>query len=675
MKNKILVLLFVLALALCIFASCGGNEANGAQAGNQGCNHQYQTTSEVPATCAAEGSRISTCSLCQATKTDVLPKSTTHGRYIVTEEIDATCQAPKKVIKECEVCKVSVTVEEGQKAAHTPEIVVLVEATCDQAGKQDYICTVCNEQQFLRNFEKDIPALGHTYERTEDMFDEAAGVTFVPSSCDVEGYFARVCGDCGYSGDPITREEYAQIPGYDVVKYDEMEAFEHKFTVKIRSGAATCTEGSYEEFACSRENCDATEKQTTGYPKGHKYVTNETAVEDVNYVIDPKPTCMYEGRKTYICTVCSERATDDKYIEVVEKLSHDTTNRDDEYLVRDVAATCDLAAYKVYRCCVDSSCEVTETVYDGEPLPHNWVVNGVQTCKTEGKTPYICDRDGCGKKKLDTPVDEKIKHTYGSVVKEATCINNAVYKCSVCESEYGPYSDDSFYDAGFAHGNHVLEFDRTIAPTCSEIGYNIYSCVADDECTLESKNPSANDIETPLASDIVARLPHTFDADGNGISNDVNPDGKIICTKCFTQYRDITTEITNGNGSLCLGCGKTPCDCGLSVEWNGYVSPTIPTEHILMAGVETTISSVEWTQVSDKGTKDLAIGEGLIILDGSEGTTYTVKVYDKKDGTLLKEYNLTGDVVLIDLYDYLEVGQVSITASDVAIVYLYTIVK
>ncbi|MBO5262024.1 MAG: hypothetical protein J6B45_03160 [Clostridia bacterium] len=667
MKKKLLILFLALALALCAFAACGEKQdPQGSGTQNSGTTDNSGTGNNSGGTTPSQPTTPGGDQGCQ-------------HNYKVVDEIEATCLAPRKTIKECTICGDRQEIEEGNTASHISSQIVKTEATCTTDGERACVCATCGTTMFDPNMEQVIPKLGHTYERTENMFDEAAGVTFIPGNCDEEGRFERVCGDCGYNEDPITRDEYAQIPGYDTEKYDAMEVWGHDYSVKIGEGAATCTEGSYIEYACSRDGCTSTKRETKGYPKGHKYITSEEAVEGVNYVIDPKPTCLYEGKKIYVCINegCGERATEDKYIEVVPVLNHDTSNRDAAYLERDVAATCALPAYKVYRCCVDALCEVTETVYEGEPLPHLWEVSGPQTCKTEGKTPYKCTRQGCEETKLDTPIDLNIKHTYESVVKEATCINNAVYKCAVCEEEYAPYENDDFYKNGFAHGVHVFEYSETVAPTCSSIGYKIYACTADENCVVTRKDPNNTDLnnpDLPLKEDIVARTAHNFDLDGNG-TIDVSPDGKITCAVCFTQYRDITTEITNGNGTLCLGCGNNPCDCGLSVEWNGYVSPIVPSEHVLAANKETVISSIEWTEVENKGTVDLAIGEGMIIVDGEENTTYTIKVYDKADGTLLHTFEVSGDVVLVDLYDYLEVGQVAITASTTAIVYLYSIVK
>jgi len=250
-------------------------------------------------------------------------------------------------------------------------------------------------------------------------------------------------------------------------------------------------------------------------------------------------------------------------------------------------------------------------------------------------------------------------------VSEATCISNAVYKCSVCDSEFGPYENDPAYEDGFAHGNHVYQYSATVAPTCSSIGYNIYVCVADDACTDTRRNDDLSlPADQPKEGTAVERIAHTFGA--------VSPDGRIECSVCFAEYRDVTTEESNGGGTLCLGCGKTPCDCGLSVEWTGYVSPVIPDNHNLVANTEKVISSVKWTEVEET-EKALAIGGGVIILDGEENTTYTVKIYDKADGTLLDTVTVTGDSI-IDLYKYAEVGQISITASTLAIVFLYAAV-
>ena len=699
MKKKLFILMLVLVMALCAFVACGDEEEtpsdnSGTQSSNGGsttssskapvieggdkdCEHTFKTESTKPANCSTEGSEVSKCTKCGATETKTLPVNSDHS-YKVTSKTDATCQEVEKITKVCERCGDTQEVLGTQKASHKHVETVTLEATCSTEGSRGYICEVCGNIGYKVGLETVIPALGHTYERADNAFSAEAGVTFVPANCDTDGYFSRVCVDCGYDKSPITREDYAKLEGtadFDAVKYDEMEKWGHKFTVYVGEVEATCTENGYEETKCER--CDATERETTSYAEGHKYNKTADAVEGTHYVVTQSPTCITEGKKAYKCTVCSQVATASEHIDTIPTVPHDTTNRDAAYLDKDVPATCEADAYKVYKCCVDAFCTETVKVEEaGTALGHIDVVNGEQTCKTEGKTPYKCGREGCGETWLAAPVNENIRHKASATkVSEATCITDAVYECSICGANYGPYKDDSAYADGIAHGIHVFQYSETIAPTCSSIGYKKYACVGDGACTATRKDDTNTDMtqpDLPKESDIVERTAHTFDTDGDGKFN-IDPDGKITCGVCLAQYRDVTTEVTSGGGTLCLGCGKTPCDCGLSVEWNGYVSPIIPDEHMLAAGVETVISSVEWTAVADKGEKALAIGGGVIVLDGDTSTTYTVKIYDKANGTLLDTVEVTGNSI-IDLYKYEEVGQVAITASTMALVYFYAAV-
>ncbi len=700
MKKKLLILMLVLAMVLCVFIACGDEEEtpdgtqSGTQSNNNGgsnnstqsskppvveggdkdCEHAWKLDSKTEATCSQEGKEISKCTKCSATETKTLPKNSNH-KYKVTEELAATCQEFSKTTKVCERCGDEQEVIGTEKASHKGVEKTTLEPTCDADGQRDYLCDVCGEIMYKVGMNKVIPKLGHTYEREGNMFSAEAGVTFVPGNCDTEGYFNRECVDCGFNEDPITRAEYGEMsgdPAFDATKYDDMDVWGHDYSVFVREVLATCTVNGYDEYKCSR--CDGTEQRTTSYAEGHLYFKEASAVEGTHFEVTVQPTCCTEGKKAYKCTICGEVATDNDNVDSIPVVSHDTSNRDAQYLDKDVAATCTTDAYKVYRCCVDAFCTETETVTEANTaLGHIDVVNGEQTCKTEGKTPYKCGREGCVETWLAGPVNENIRHVaLANKVKEATCINNAVYKCSVCDSEFGPYAGDPAYADGIADGKHVYQYSATVAPTCSSIGYNTYVCVRDGACTDSRMNDDATlPADQPKAADVVERTSHTFDENGDG-KIDVSPDGKIRCAVCFSQYRDVTTEITNGSGTLCLGCGKTPCDCGLSVEWNGYVSPVIPSNHNLVANTEKVISSVKWTEV-EEADKALAIGGGVIILDGAEDTKYTVKIYDKENGTLLDTVEVTGNSI-IDLYKYAEVGQVAITASTIAIVFLYATV-
>lgn len=660
MKKKLLILMFIVSVVACIFASCGE------------CKHEaYEVKSTVAATCAAEGKTISACTACGLEKVETLPKTGNHT--LKHEEVKPTCMSAGKNISTCTVCGfTSETVGDPQlptcDSSKSKEIVV-AEATCETDGKRKNICSVCNKDVYMVNYDSVIPKLGHTYERSGILTDEEKGVSYVAGNCDTEGYVSRVCKDCGYDGDPITRAQYAEMEGYDVVKYDEMAIKGHNWGEKVETVAPTCVVNGYDLYVC--QTCNAEDKRAEVTAEGHKYNMADDAVEGTDYEVVVKPTCIKEGSKAYICTVCKEVATDEAYIKPVATISHSVTNTNDELLVTSVDATCTDDAYKIYKCGVDPLCEHTETfTAEGTALGHNLVVSKEPCCLTNGKTYYVCDRESngvaCDYDEYNAPVQD-IKHKQGERKAEPTCVRNAVCVCAECGVEYDAYTvEQGGVAADQAHGNHNYSaVAYVIEPTCSSEGYTVYSCTAGECGLFDGDNLDENGeyvYEAPR--DVTPRLIHEF--------NPVTEDGRIVCVVCSMQYRDISTEVTTGGDSLCLGCGLEVCNCGLKVEWNGYVSPKAPES--IVANEAFVKNKLEWTEV-EMEDDTLVMGEGIIALVGEAATTYTIKIYDAANGTLLETIEKSGEYVVVDLYNYATVGQIEIVASTDATVSFYSIIK
>lgn len=674
MKKKLLIALFLVALMVCIFASCGE------------CKHEsYEVKSTTPATCVAEGKIVSACTECGEEKVESIPKITTHK--LKYEEVKPTCSKAGTITETCTVSGCTYTNKKaGQPAtgAHKAEIVVTTAATCETDGVRAYICSECEEPQWTPGFESKIPALGHTYERGGLMTDEQMGITYVSGSCAAEGYFARVCQDCGYDKDPITREEYAthegtsKYPTYDEEKYYNMEQWQHEFNVFQMTVEPTCTVNGYDLYKCAY--CEETTQENIVFSLGHNYNKDENAVEGTDFVIDPKPTCINPGVKAYICTVCHEPATEEKDRESVPVVDHAFDDTMADKLLYHTLADCLEPETKVFKCYMDPLCNEQKTYTYGEALGHE-EVRGTASCATNGLTPYTCNRPDCDfyEEREDEYSDLTAKHILGEKLTSATCITDATYKCSQCQKPYGPYAGDPTYADGFAHGNHIFDADNPqfVDSTCDAIGYNVYSCIADENCKVTRKDYENTDMskpDVPRAEDIVARKPHAF--------SDVTEDGKIYCANCTLQYRDVSTEITTGGGNLCLGCPEgTPCTCGLKVEWNGYVSPDAPEKITKFDSnnAETLFvkKDVDWEALGEMD-KALVMGEGVIVLYGTAETTYTIKLYSEVDGATAVgtiDVPAGAEVVVIDLYEYATVAQITIAASTDAEVSFFSIIK
>ncbi len=570
--------------------------------------------------------------------------------------------------KKCSECgEILVEQEEIPANGHKEETVDGKAPTCTEAGLTDgKKCSECGE---ILVEQEEISEAGHTYERGDNLFDEEAGVTYIEAQCGVDGYFERVCKDCGYDEEPFTREMYKQLESvpnsqYDNDFYQNMGGLKHDFSEYVGEIPATCTETSYKVYKCS--HCDEEESVMSGLPNGHSYFMGEQAKEDIHYVIATAPTCMTEGLKVFKCTACGEPSEDAAYTEVIPCLPHDTSNRDEAYLIMSVPANCTDAAYSIYRCC-NGECDTIGTVYEGEALGHDWRKTGDPSCLTAGKTPYECG--SCKEKILEqdefsVPLDE-IKHVLGEMVAEATCITNAVYVCGLCQEEYAPYEGDEVYDDGFAHGIHNLVYSETVEPTCYSEGYKIYACNADESCTVSGKNTDQNNLDEPLSQDVTPRLSHSFTVE-NGRTTVTN-DGRLECANCALQYRDVYTEISVFTETLCQGCGMTPCSCEITFETTSY---TVADAIQLLPGMQLDISTVEW---SDGTVNPLALGGGVIAIVGYEGVNYSVSIYNG-DGDQLCNFFESGEHMYIDLYKYEDVSKIVITASSYATVRLCALI-
>lgn len=647
MKKKILIALFVIAAIVCMFASCGE------------CEHaEYEVKSTVKATCTAEGKTIEACKECGEEKTTAIPKIDHKYKW---ETIPMTCQTDGKSVGTCQVCKLVTEkdiVPASENGHNIEKDVEIVPATCTTAGKRGEICSICGADKTGLFYNTVIPALGHTYDRTGLLTDEEKGISFVHGDCENEGYISRICQEegCGAT-DHITKDEYALLegtPDFDSELFGQMDKIGHSWESEqwtpdldeaIDVVPATCTTAGYKTFEC-KNKCGKTYNHPTDDPLGHEYVKDNTAVEGTHYQITLQPTCISTGTKAYICITCQE--LDSVNVEELPIVPHNIVDDGTCTMLDSKDATCTDKAYKVYKCNVDALCNETKTFYYDGPLGHVWEQNGKPTCATEGLTPWKCARCEFEETRDDEFADHDIRHTFGSVDTVATCCDRAIFKCSICEKTYTSYEDDP---TGDPTNTHVYDaFVETIAPTCSAEGYTTYGC-------------SAGNCGTTKNDEYTDRVDHEF--------NPVTEDGRIVCIKCATQYRDVSTEITSGSGSLCLGCEKEVCECDLKVEWNGYVSPKEPEK--ITANTLFTKTEVVWTEVEEK-TSPLALGKGEIILNGAVETTYEVKVYNT-DGELLATFSETGEVVLIDLYKYEDVAKVEITASTDAEAYFYAIVE
>ena len=118
--------------------------------------HQYddgKITTE--ATCAADGEKTFTCSVCGYVKTETIPKVEHNYETKITKE--ATCAKEGEKTHTCSACG-DIKTEVIEKVSHNYVAKVTKKATCTAEGTQTYTCSVCKDK-----YTESISALGHTW--------------------------------------------------------------------------------------------------------------------------------------------------------------------------------------------------------------------------------------------------------------------------------------------------------------------------------------------------------------------------------------------------------------------------------------------------------------------------------------------------------------------------------
>lgn len=681
MKKKILIALFALLVVIAAFASCGGG------GGETECTHEYELTSTTKeATCTEAGEATYTCKLCSETKTEALdPLDHDFGEPVVVEPTcvlggysEYTCKrdgcghSEKKHVTNPDPTK------HQYALAGTP-------ATCETGGWEAYKCTVADCGQEKAGTYKKLDPLGHTFERADKV-----GETIIEPTCDEYGKIIRICADCQTNASVEYSEDVLDTP-------DEMKPLGHSFSTydpDVDIVAPTCTEAGYIIYHCINNGCNETENSTIDIDGneqpaalGHDYYTAEDGVEGTHYLVKLAPTCLALGEKAYLCqrVGCGYEASKDVEADAdhyvsIPMIPHFTN--DNYTTVKEYDADCLNDSYKVVKCACGEGCVEEKNVPTGTPkLDHNWVVNGEQTCKTEGKTPYKCDRVcngvACGETKLDDPTDADIRHHKAdgaTPTVAATCISRAKYTCKDCGELYESYADDPTYPASDApHGNHNYTISIHVeAPTCSAEGYTTYRCSADSECT--ATQPGA----------YTARKDHNF--------AEVTVEGDLVCITCAKCYKDVSAEISTGDGTFkpCEGCAngtddnpETLCTCNtgdLGFEWEGVVSPADPEK--ITANVDFIKDKVVWTKTVSK-EMPLEIGKGIIVVSSEYEADVTITIYKNGEAINVSAtdtqsalvVNKVGTVVYFDLYNYESVDKVVINSTADAAVSFYQIVE
>ena len=208
-------------------------------------------------TCTSEGTAIKTCTKCNATVTETIPK--TSHKYADTV-VAPTCTADGYTLHKCSVCGTSYKDNTTKATGHSyGNSVVTKQPTCTSEGTAIKTCTKCNA-----TVTETIPKTSHKY-----------ADTVVAPTCTADGYTLHKCSVCGTS-----------------YKDNTTKATGHSYGNAVVTKQPTCTAEGTKTKTCTKCNATVTEKLPA---KGH------TAVTDKGY----PATCTTAGKTDGShCSVC-----------------------------------------------------------------------------------------------------------------------------------------------------------------------------------------------------------------------------------------------------------------------------------------------------------------------------------------------------------------------------------
>ena len=252
-------------------------------------------------TCTSEGTKTKTCTKCNATVTETIPK--TSHKYANTV-VAPTCTTDGYTLHKCSACGTSYKDNTTKATGHSyGNSVVTKQPTCTSEGTAIKTCTKCNA-----TVTETIPKTSHKYANT-----------VVAPTCTTDGYTLHKCSACGtsykdnttkatghsYGNSVVTKQPTCTSEGTAIKTCTKCNATvtetipkaSHKYADTVV--APTCTTNGYTLHKCSV--CGTSYKDSTTNATGHSYG---------NSVVTKQPTCTSEGTAIKTCTKCNATVTE-----------------------------------------------------------------------------------------------------------------------------------------------------------------------------------------------------------------------------------------------------------------------------------------------------------------------------------------------------------------------------
>ena len=442
---------------------------------------------------------------------------------------DPTCEEEGVITYTCNYDETHTYTEPIDATGHGYQLVQAVDPTCEEDGHIAYYsCENCDkifsDDQGTETTEAAIivEALGHDY----NVIDEQE------PTCDVPGYKTYECSRC--------HKQYIEVE----------QALGHQVDWNIIYNA-DCENDGLKEGVCSV--CHKTLREVIP-ATGHNYQMTQDSV---------LPGCETYGNIIWVC----QNDASHTYREYREPTGHDWQLQHEE------AATCIEGGYQEFVCKNDASHTYKEYVSDAlGHLPKEAVIENLNNCEIDQSTGEVvsntCREDGsydlvvycdrCNAELSRETVDvERLDHIEEDPVEEnyvnlklvnglpvidpitgeyqvINCNQAASYElvvyCERCGEELSRETVD------IAAPGHNWQKQETKYPTCTEEGYNLYTCTRCGESFNEYLAPLGHRWERTDVADCIH---------GN----------KFICTREVIDP-DTGVVILDGNDKPIL-CGET----------------------------------------------------------------------------------------------------------------------
>ncbi len=328
----------------------------------------------------------------------------------------------------------------------------------------------------------------------------------VSPNCENLGYDRFQCNGCG-----------------DLIKTNYTQSSGHTYkAITIRE--ATCKQGGLKLWLCG--DCGDFYEETTSVA-AHSYKTEKH-----------NPTCRITGYTEHTCEICG-----DNYITNITPI----INHSYERITKE--PTCVDKGYTTSTC---TMCDYHYVSDYTDALGHSWDEGHTvtsSTCDAEGVVEFNCTNDGCTEKMIkatnanghtpgssatctehqrctecDTVLELPLGHDYSSDVVEPTCtsMGYTVYTCHCGDTYTGEYTDMVEHD-----------YDEVVTkPTCTEHGFTTYTC---------------RDCGHSFVSDYTEKVNHSYDKTVTAPTCTSMGYSTYVCADCGDTYKADYVDMTEHN--------------------------------------------------------------------------------------------------------------------------------